>query len=184
MLLIYNKQNSATIQLMKKLFLFLAVSFAALAANTARAICPVCTAVAITGVGLSRWLGIDDSITGLWVGGLIVSMIVWTISRLNKKNIRFFGRKIIIILAYYAAVVLPLYFKGIIGHPANTFCGCGVDKLIVGIAAGTVAFSAGALLYYYLKKRNQDKAYFPFQKVVLPVAPLIILSIVFYFLTK
>ena len=170
---------------MKKIFLFLSAIFAGLLASpVARAVCPVCTIAVAGGVGLSRWLGIDDSITGLWVGGLIVSMIVWTITWLNKKNIRFFGRKIIVVLAYYIAVVLPLYLKGIIGHSANTFCGCGIDKLIVGISSGTIGFTIGALLNHYLKKRNQGKAYFPFQKVVLPVSPLIIFSVIFYFLTR
>lgn len=170
---------------MKRHFLFLSAILAGLLASSmAQAICPVCTIAVVGGVGLSRWLGIDDSITGLWVGGLIVSMIIWTIAWLSKKNIRFFGRKILVVLAYYIAVVLPLYLKGIIGHPANTFCGCGVDKLVVGIGAGTIGFTIGAILYHYLKKRNQGKAYFPFQKVVLPVSPLIILSVIFYFLTR
>ncbi|MEK7482384.1 MAG: hypothetical protein AAB620_01160, partial [Patescibacteria group bacterium] len=166
-------------------FLFLGAVFAGLSASPmAQAICPVCTIAVAGGVGLSRWLGIDDSITGLWVGGLIVSMIIWTIAWLSKKNIRFFGRKIIVVLAYYVAVVLPLYLKGIIGDPSNTFCGCGIDKLIVGIASGSIGFAIGAILYHYLKKKNQGKAYFPFQKVVLPIAPLIILTVVFYFLTR
>ena len=34
----------------------------------AKAICPVCTVAVGAGIGLSRWLGIDDSITGLWIG--------------------------------------------------------------------------------------------------------------------
>ena len=175
---------------MKKLLLFLGAIFAGLLVSpVTQAICPVCTIAVAGGVGLSRWLGIDDSITGLWVGGLIVSMIIWTIAWLSKKNIRFFGRKIIVVLAYYIAVVLPLYLKGIIGHPDNSFCGCGkeeliMDKLIVGIASGSVGFIIGAILYHYLKKKNQGKAYFPFQKVVLPIAPLIILTVVFYFLTR
>jgi hypothetical protein len=35
-----------------------------------------------------------------------------------------------------------------------------------------------------LKQKNGGKAHFPFEKVVLPVAPLIILSVIFYFVTK
>jgi len=36
--------------------------------NQVFAVCPVCTVAAGAGVGLSRWLGIDDIIIGLWVG--------------------------------------------------------------------------------------------------------------------
>jgi hypothetical protein len=35
-----------------------------------------------------------------------------------------------------------------------------------------------------LKKKNQDKVYFPFQKVVFAISPLIVLSAIFYILTK
>lgn len=148
------------------------------------AVCPICTVGVTIGVGLSRWLGIDDTITGLWIGGLVVSMITWTLSWLDKKNIKFKGRMIITILAYYLLIVVPLYFTNIIGNPLNTLCACGLDKLLFGIIIGSFAFWFGASWYYYLKKKNNNKAYFPFQKVLMPIAPLIILSIIFYFLTK
>jgi len=149
------------------------------------AVCPLCTVVVGVGVGLSRWLGIDDSITGLWIGGLTVSLISWTISWLDKKNIHFKGRVVLTILGYYLLIIVPLYFSGIMGHPLNTLCACGVvDKLLIGIITGSVAFYFGASWYYYLKEKNKGRAYFPFQKVVMPVAPLIILTMIFYFLTK
>jgi hypothetical protein len=149
------------------------------------AVCPICTVAVGAGVGLSRWLGIDDSITGLWIGGLTVSMITWTISWLDKKNIKFKGRIITTIFGYYLLIVVPLYFMGIMGNPINTICACGVaDKLLLGIVTGSIAFWFGASWYYYLKEKNQGRAYFPFQKVVMPISPLIILSIIFYFLTK
>jgi hypothetical protein len=149
------------------------------------AVCPLCTVTVGVGVGLSRWLGIDDSITGLWIGGLTVSMITWTISWLDKKNIRFKGRVVLTTLGYYLLIIVPLYFSGIMGHPLNALCACGmVDKLLMGIITGSVAFYFGASWYYYLKEKNKGRAYFPFQKVVMPVAPLIILTMIFYFLTK
>ena len=149
------------------------------------AVCPLCTVAVGVGVGLSRWLGIDDSITGLWIGGLTVSLITWTISWLDKKNIHFKGRVVLTILGYYLLIIVPLYFSGIMGHPLNTLCACGVvDKLLIGIITGSVAFYFGASWYYYLKEKNKGRAYFPFQKVVMPVAPLIILTMIFYFLTK
>jgi len=151
------------------------------------AVCPVCTLAVGAGVGLSRWLGIDDSVTGLWIGGLIVSMITWTESWLDKKNIRFKGRIFFTTLAYYAVIIIPLYYSGIIGHPQNAlfyFRSFKIDKLLFGIVAGSIAFLSGASWYFYLKEKNKGRAYFPFQKVVMPVAPLVVLSAIFYFLTK
>jgi len=171
---------------MKKIsiyFLFIfAISF--LFAKNVLAVCPICTIAVGVGVGLSRWLGIDDAITGLWVGGLIVSMITWTESWLEKKNIRFKGRIFVNIFAYYALIIIPLYYSGIIMNPIHAFCACGLDKLLLGIIVGSFAFWFGASWYFYLKEKNNGHAYFPFQKVVMPILPLIILSIIYYFLTK
>jgi hypothetical protein len=158
-----------------------------LSAKATLAVCPVCTVAVVGGIELSRYLGVDDSVTGLWVGGLTVSLIFWTIDWLNKKNIRFKGWKILTVIVYYALVILPLYLLKIIhlNIPRyETFCGCGIDKMSVGIASGSIFFLIGALFYNYLKKKNNGHAHFPFEKVVFPIAPLIILSVVFYFLTK
>ena len=59
-----------------------------------------------------------------------------------------------------------------------------LDKLLLGTIVGSFGFWAGAEWYYYLKEKNHGHAYFPFQKVVMPISPLIILSIIFYFITK
>lgn len=151
-------------------------------ATAAQAICPLCTIAVGAGVGLAEWLGIDDTITGLWIGGLIVSLIIWTIYWLESKNIKFKGRIILVTLAYYVIVIGPLYPMGIMGHPLNKLWG--IDKLLLGTVIGSFGFLIGSLSYIYMKKHNDDRAYFPFQKVVMAIVPLIILSIVFYFITR
>ena len=171
---------------MKKLFLYFAAILGLIIVSTGKAlaVCPICTIAVGAGVGLSRWLGIDDSITGLWIGGLIVSMITWTISWFDKKNIRFKGRTIATILGYYLLIIVPLFYSGIIMNPLHALCVCGLDKLLLGTIVGSFGFWFGASWYYYLKGKNQGRAYFPFQKVVMPIAPLILLSIIFYLLSK
>lgn len=165
----------------KKILLPLTIVLVCLV-KQAYAICPVCTIAVGIGIGFSRWLGIDDTITGLWVGGLVVSLIMWTIFWFDKKEIYFKGRIIITSLCYYFILVVPLYYMGIIGHPLNKLWG--VDKIVLGTIIGSIAFFLGGIGYFYLKKHNNNRAYFPFQKVVMPVAPLIILSMIFYFITK
>jgi hypothetical protein len=144
-----------------------------------RAICPVCTIAVATGVGLCRWLGISDLISGTWIGALIVSMIGWTINWIRDKKFKFRFHKIVITAFYYFIIVAPLYWAGIIGHPFNKFWG--IDKLLFGIGAGTIVFILALILNYFLKKKNQGKAFFPFQKVVVPIVLLIIISLIFYF---
>ncbi len=151
----------------------------------AYAICPICVIAVGAGVGVSRWLGIDDIITGLWIGGLAVSMIIWTINWLEKKNIKFKFRNIITAVGYYAIIVIPLYFNGIIGNPLNILCGYNfLDKMLLGIINGSIAFYFAVIWYEYLKEKNEGRAYFPFQKVAMPVLFLVIISIIFYYLTK
>jgi hypothetical protein len=160
-------------------FLFIAILFLA---SPAKAICPVCTLAVGAGVGLSRYLGVDDAITGLWIGGLVASMIWWTISWLDRKNIKFKFRKMAIIAGYYLLIAAPLYYSEIIGHPLNKIWG--IDKLMLGIFIGSLFFFGGGHLHFHHKKKNDDKVYFPFQKVVFSVSPLIILSAIFYFITR
>lgn len=168
---------------MKKLYgLMIAGVFNLFLISKAYAVCPICTVFVGAGIGLSQWLGIDDTITGLWVGGLTVSLIIWTTDWMNRRDIYFRGRKTIITVVYYLLIVAPLYYPlHIMGHPLNVLWG--VDKLLLGIVVGSVFFFGGSTWYFYLKKKNGGHAYFPFQKVVMPVAPLIILSAVFYFIT-
>ena len=75
----------------RKIMPFVALLFAL----PVKAFCPVCTVAVGAGLGLARWLRIDDTISGLWIGGLTISMIMWTLSWLAKKNINFKGKKII-----------------------------------------------------------------------------------------
>lgn len=165
-----------------KLKLFLLSLLGILIAKPALAFCPVCTIAVGAGVGLSRWLGVDDTVAGLWVGGLTVSLIGWTINWLDKKKIKFYGRKISIFVLYYGLIVVPLYYTDIIGHPLNTFWG--MDKLLLGVIFGSVFFFIGKLVYNKVKQNNGGHAHFPFENIVFPVTPLILLSGLFYFLTR
>lgn len=143
-----------------------------------RAVCPVCTIAVGVGIGLCRWLGIDDLISGAWIGALIVSLIIWTLDWLNKKGIRFLFRKIIISIFFYFIVIFPLYWRGIMGHPLNKFLG--MDKLLFGIVSGSLIFILSVFFHSFLKKKNQGKSFFPFQKVVIPILFLFILSVIFW----
>jgi hypothetical protein len=149
--------------------------------SSALAVCPICTVAVGAGLGITRWLGIDDSIAGLWIGGLTVSVSAWTISWFEKKKIRFWGRTFFTTLAYYLMVVASLYYMGAL-KPLDIIAG-NMDKLSLGIIVGSFGFLFGAEAYEYMKERNGGHAYFPFQKVVMPLAPLVITSIIFYYLT-
>lgn len=166
----------------KNIFYFLIILFGLTKALVAKAVCPVCTVAVVGGIGISRWLGIDDTISGVWIGGITVSLIIWNLDWFERKKINFYGKKIITVLAYLGLVIIPLYFIKDIWHPLNTLWG--INKLFLGILIGIVAFWNASAYYEYLKKKNNGHTYFPFQKVVMPISALLIFSAIFYFLTQ
>jgi len=173
--------NKLSLYIIGLFFLFFSL------AAKAQAVCPICTIAVGAGVGLAEEFGVDDAIIGLWVGGLTISLIFWTLDWLNRKNIKSVWAAPLTIIAYFLMVIVPLFFMKIGGYPIigkelNKFWG--VDKMLLGIALGSFLFFCGAKYYDYLKKNNDGRAHFPFQKVVMPILPLAIMSIIFYFITK
>lgn len=150
--------------------------------HPAFAICPICTAAVGAGVLITRHYGIDDTIAGAWVGALLISSTLWTNAWLLKKNIKIEYQGGLLAVAYFLLIVLPLYLKGIIGHPLNKICGA--DKLLVGLIFGALFFQLGYEVNIKLKEKNGGKVYFPFQKVALAIVPVIVLSLVFYIISK
>jgi len=161
--------------------LLLVVGFLSLVKVT-YAICPVCIVAVGAGVGIAEEFGVDDTIAGLWVGALIIAMAWWTVNWLIKKNWCFKGCGSLTFLAYYLLTLVPLYYSGIIGKELNKLWG--MDKLLLGVLAGSVLFYIGTRYHFYLKAKNNDKVYFPFQKVILNLVVLILASGLFYFITK
>lgn len=146
------------------------------------AVCPVCTVAVIGGVVIAEKYGIDNTITGVWIGGLTVSLILWTINWLQKRKINFKGIDSVVSLVYFILIPVPLFLKDFIGNPHKTIWG--VDKLLLGMVVGSIVFYSSASLYEILKKNNNNKPYFPFQRVVMPIAALLIFSLIFYFITR
>ena len=165
---------------MKKRFLLLAsfLFMGTTLANIAKAVCPVCVVAVSAGLGFSRWLGVDDVVSSIWIGALLASTSIWTIIWLNKKNWSFKYQKIIIPVTYYLLILVPLYYADIIGHSLNKIFG--IDKIIFGAVLGTIVFLASIWLHNFLKKKNQGKQFFYYQKVVLPVVILIITSLILW----
>ena len=169
---------------MKKLLIFLSPIIFLLSAKPALAVCPVCTIAVGAGLGISRWLGIDDSVSGIWVGGLMISLSFWLTDWLTKKNLKFLkkcpntGLVISAIIFWSSLTYLPLWKAGIIGHPFNTILG--IDKLIFGSIIGAGAFFVGVFADKKVREKR-GKQLFNFQRVVFPVVSLLIASLVVYF---
>jgi len=146
----------------------------------ASAFCPVCTVAVGAGLGFAKYLGIDDLISGLWIGGLLLSTSLWIINWLQQRKWKFKGYKIVTFALMYGLVIIPFASGGTIGAGYNKFWG--IDKVILGMTLGTLGFIAGMYFSKLLIKKNKGVVLFPFQKVVTPITVLILLSLFFYFL--
>ena len=177
---------------MFKIF-FLALSFLALKfvfPSLASAHCPLCVGGAAIGLSVARFLGIDDAITGLWLAALLGAASFWLDGYLAKKvkipkNILRPALYIIVftltIWSFYALndyVVSNFRFYLINKHVGNIL---GVDKLPFGMIVGGAVFYLVDIVDNLLIKRN-GKVFFPYQRVIVSLGAILILSLALYLL--
>lgn len=163
--------------------ILLSFAVATLFAPMAWAVCPVCTVAVGAGLEGARLLGVDDVITGIWAGGLTLSLFFWTAGWLKKRGVKSAFWQIIVPFVVYYALLGSVYFiPGIIEYGSCTLWG--IDKFLLGSIVGTVAFYLGARWYAKIKRDNGGHAKFAFQKVVVPVSFLIVATIIFWIITK
>ena len=144
--------------------------------------CPVCTVTVIAGLGISRFFGIDDALTSLWIGAFILSFSFITIDWIEKKwpKLKIKRFTVPVVALMYLLVLIPLKTTGSIGISGNTLWG--IDKIILGTSVGSLVFLAGA--WADKKERKiRGKQLFPYQKVAFPVLSLILASVVMFLVT-
>ncbi len=121
-------------------------------------------------------------ITGLWIGGLIVSSGLWLADWLAKKNFRLPFKKIFSFSLFYFMVIPFLYWFNLIGHPSNLLWG--IDKMILGIIVGSIVFLFSIWFDSWLRKINNNHIIFYYQKVIIPIFWLSVVSFIFYLITS
>src|SRR3989344_4191962 len=143
--------------------------------------CPLCTAATIVGVGVTRSLGWDDSIVGIFVGAMIVSSALWLNNVLKKRNIggSAFLRVSSITVATFVLTVLSFYYAGIFG-PANVYRIFGIEKIIFGAISGAIVSFVAFFASNELKRRNAGKTLFNYQTIGLTLGMLIVNALMFW----
>jgi len=145
------------------------------------AVCPVCTVAVGAGLGLCRFLGIDDTISGLWIGGLILSSSLWLANFLIKKGVKISHLDFWLVSLFFLFVLPTLFWTKMIGISGNTLFG--IDKLMLGIITGSLLFILGVWTDKFLRSKNNGKVHIYYQKVIIPVFYLSIASFIFYLVT-
>ena len=92
---------------MKKI-LFALLAFVA-TIPVASAVCPVCTIAVGAGLEGARLIGVEDVISGIWAGGLTLSVAGWTANYMRKRGVRapiWYGLDFV----FYYAILALVYF--------------------------------------------------------------------------
>src|SRR3990167_85987 len=79
--------------------------------------CPLCTGATIVGVGITRAFGLDDSIVGVFVGGMIISTALWSDKILKKRGIKGNDklRLTSLIVLTNVLTLITFYYAGLFG---------------------------------------------------------------------
>lgn len=154
--------------------------------------CPLCTAAAGAGIGIIRFYGVDDGITGLFLGALIVSSALW-FNKWLKNKIKIPFQESLVVFASFLLLIIPIYNIGTItdfdtvrsAPDQYSVLGLGVygiDKLLFGIITGTLAVWFSFNLSNYIKEKT-GRVLWQYQGLSFMLIILTVLSITFWRLT-
>ena len=141
------------------------------------AFCPVCVVATGTFLGIFRWLGVDDTIIGLWLGGFILSISMVFNNFLIRKGKKIKFQLFLILFIFYGLTALFLYKLGGLS-PYNKILG--IDKIFFGTILGSLLISASPFLDKFLRKQNQGKIFISHQKMLIAIGLLIAFSLGLY----
>jgi len=173
--------------------------------NFVKAHCPICTAAVGSGLVATRFLGVDDAISGLWIGAFIISTALWLDKLARKKFKPLPFQTLFIAILSLAATIIPFHYAGVLDITTlgsfslqgkaidlvnvNSTASCelpqnslifGIDRLLFGILLG---FAIAWLVMFLSSKLIEKKGLlFPFQTIVLTVLSLIITSLILWLL--
>ena len=159
---------------MNKRFIKALVSLGAAVATPALALCPLCLFAAGAGVGLSQYLGVDDLISGFWLGAFLAIA-----AKLIVDSVWFKGLVVNALLRWLlglSALYLPTFasfsYAKLFDHPLNQLWG--LDRLKLGLILGSGAIVVAAIISFFMYLTNRGRAWFPFQRVVVTVGTLLL----------
>ena len=136
---------------------------------------PVCAIGIASGLAISRWLGIDDLTLGLWIGALILSFSIQFNIFLDKKGKSFPYSFWVIFLGTSALSFLPI-LKTITSDPSCNILG--FPRVICGSILGALMLFLVDKINLFIIDKNNKKVYFYYQKVIIPIIALIIVSMI------
>lgn len=137
--------------------------------------CAVCTIAVGTSLEIARTLGVDDSIVGVWAGALLVMIGFWTIRWFDKKGWNFKGRDFWIIIVSVA--MIGFMYVSELTYSPEAILVFYIDPFLFSTLLGALVMYYSSEFYQWMKAKNGGHAHFPFEKVVVPVVALLLVSV-------
>lgn len=142
--------------------------------------CPVCIVTVGGGLLIAKKLGIDSLLTALWVSGLNTAISFWFVSFIKKPKI--LKNPFIWTIIMFVSTFLYLSSTKQMYHKNDTFLH--IDKVLVGLVVGMVMWLLGIGADKLIRKYNNGKVLFYYQKVIVPLLILIATTGIFAVLIK
>ncbi|MDD3668732.1 MAG: hypothetical protein PHX68_00310 [Alphaproteobacteria bacterium] len=142
------------------------------AANPA---CAVCTVAVGASLMIARRLGIDDCVVGVWSGAMMAIIGYWMIRFCEKRGWRFPLRGPILMALSVASI--GFVYTGEMPYAPAIIGFLYIDSFLLANIIGAGVFIAGMRFYEGMKARNGGHAHFPFEKVLVPVAAVALMSL-------
>lgn len=139
--------------------------------------CAVCTIAVGASLEIARRFGVDDSVIGIWAGAFLTLVGFWTIKWFDKKGWNFKGRDFTII-AVSVAMIGFMYVSELPYDPKPILF-LYIDPFLFSTIIGALVLIWSSDFYQWMKAKNGGHAHFPFEKVVVPVAALALVSLYF-----
>ena len=155
--------------------IFAAIMLFATAAH-ANPACAVCTVAVAASLEIAHYLGVDDSVVGVWAGAFLALLGYWMIVWFERKKWRFAGRDFLLITLSVAMIGF-MYVSKLEYNPQPILVFF-LDPFLFSVILGALTLILSNHFYQWMKKKNGGHAHFPFEKVVLPVVILFLLSCV------
>lgn len=141
--------------------------------------CPICIVTVGGGLFIAKKLGIDDLLVSIWISGLNTAIAFWIAKKIKR---RLLNNPLFWSLSIYILTIAYLWYAKQIGHSGNTFLG--IDKIVFGMTAGLLIFLLAIFIDKLIRYKNGGKVLFYYQKVIIPVFSLILITVIFKAILK
>ena len=164
--------------------MFKILSFLSAVALSAKAFanpaCAVCTVAIGASLSIARKMGVHDEVVGVWAGAMLAIVGYWVMRWCDKRHWHFRYRDPLIMGLSIASVGL-MYFGDLVYNPKLFLGFLYIDSFLFATVVGAFVFIGSMKFYEWMKARNGGHAHFPFEKVVVPVLSVFVVSLLFHY---